>query len=189
MRCIILFILLSSFSGTPGMNHVNKNERRVESLNQPSNLLKGQKIPVEIMVTGTTSYCGGAKPPPELLKKLETPKPLQGKRLYLKKGQINTFNTMVYLEICTDSLGKISIRIPEGKYFVVDEYKKDPWFYTKLLNDYPETDKNCLKTWYEQSDFSFEVKTDTIRNLTWNIHKNCSWEAIPCVHIKVALPQ
>jgi hypothetical protein len=47
------------------------------------------QIAVNIKITQTSSYCGGAAPPRELIEQLNTPVPLAGKVIYLRKGKTN----------------------------------------------------------------------------------------------------
>src|SRR5687767_12559298 len=41
-------------------------------------------------VEHTYSYCGGARPSPEMLAEYQTPKPFGGKKFYVRKGKVNT---------------------------------------------------------------------------------------------------
>jgi len=193
MRLLILIFILVSFPGFSQDRVQPDNINESEILNAKN--VNEKMFQIEILVTQTTSYCGGVKPPDELLKEMETPKPLAEKKLYLKKGEKNTFNSKVELEICSDSLGKIRIQIPPGKYFIVNEFKKDTDFYKIVLKkyktgtkDYPAIDKLCLKKWYEQPDLFFEIMNEDLKNLTLNFNKECSWREIPCLQFKGQLP-
>jgi hypothetical protein len=144
-----------------------------------------EKFLVEICITQTSSYCGGVKPDPETITELKRPKPLANKILFIKKGEQNTFDSKILLEIISDSSGKVNIHLPPGKYFVVDELKKDTSFYNKLIKEYEKEstkcsaiNKDCLKNWYVQPDFIFEIKEEPNKFVV-NFHKGCSWNEVP----------
>lgn len=155
-----------------------------------------ENVLVEISITQTSSYCGGAKPPPELIAELKIPHPLAKKTLFIKKGELNTFDSKIFLEVVSDSLGKVKIHLPAGKYFIVDELKKDTSFYNNLIKKYAKEtsrcsaiNKDCLKKWYEQPDFTFEIKEGRNKFVV-NFHKGCSWKEVPynCCEYKGEYP-
>ncbi len=155
-----------------------------------------KEFPIEIIVTQTASYCGGVKPRAEFIKQLETPRPLEGKKIFVKQGDKNTFNAKVIIEAVSDSAGKIQFMLPSGKYFIVEEKKKDRGYYDTLLEKYltPTTefsaiDTSCLKAWYELPDLIFEIKSDESNNLKLNFHRKCSYNEIPCIQFRGHLPQ
>jgi hypothetical protein len=155
-----------------------------------------EKINIEIRITRTSAYCGGARPSPEVMTDLQTPKPFPRKKLYLKKGEKNTFTTKIFMELTSDSAGKVNCQLQPGKYFIVDEFKKDTGYYNRLKKrysaltpNYSPIDKLCLKNWYEQPDLVFELKEGEVKDLTINFHKNCTWNEIPCIEFKGPVPQ
>ncbi len=175
MRILTLIFCLSSFLVfSQGEVHPKKNKKAKPS-KEAKVIDKGGKFKIEILLTQTSLYCGGAKPPDELLKKLNTPKPLIEKTVYIKKGDNNTFDSEVYLKVSSDTSGKIRFQLPAGKYFIVDESKKDSSCYYTLLKEYgtatkntPAVDKKCLKNWYEQPNFVFEIKDSDVKDLIIN---------------------
>ena len=84
MRSLILVFLLSACLGfTPdGLQQTTVSNPIDSQLTQ---------ITIEILVTQTSSYCGGISPPPELISELQTPRPFAGKKIVIKKGDKNTF--------------------------------------------------------------------------------------------------
>ena len=63
------------------------------------------------IVTQTYSYCGGAAPPAELLEKLATPVPYQGKRFFIRGGKINKSNNLIINRFTTGKDGKFSLEL------------------------------------------------------------------------------
>ncbi len=189
MRSLILVFLLSACLGftRDGLQQTTVSN----TIDSPS-----MQFPIEILVTQTASYCGGISPPPELIRELKTPRPLAGKKIVIKKGDKNTVASEVLMEACSDSVGKISVQLPSGTYFIVDEFKKDTSYLNKLLRiysvptpNYSVIQQECLQSWYEQPDFIFEIGEGRASALTVNFQKLCSWNEIPCVEFKGPLPQ
>ncbi len=189
MRSLIVLFLFSSVSVFP-QGDVQKSEgKKIQTIKETSIAGNEKKFFVEINVTQTSSYCGGARPSPEMIEQLGTPTPLAEKKLYIKKGEKNTFDSNIFLEISSDTSGKIQLLLPSGKYFIVDESKKGKSSYNALLkrfakasNNYTEVNKNCLKNWFEQPDFVFEINEADSKGLRINFHKGCIWTETPCVH-------
>ena len=50
---------------------------------------------VKIQLTQTSSYCGGAQPPAELLKELDNPRPVADKVVYVRSGEKNNQHEIV----------------------------------------------------------------------------------------------
>jgi hypothetical protein len=119
---------------------------------------------VEINLTQTESYCGGAAPPDELIKHLNTPKPFIGKRAYV-------FND---LKACVDSFypthdTMFKTALKQGDYTVhlVPELLK--------TNGMLSEDERCLMEFKQRVVSMFEISGDT--SLTVNIYFGCN----PCL--------
>jgi hypothetical protein len=188
MRSLILIFL---FSACLGFSRDGLQQTSV------SNTIGSHSMPItiEILVTQTTSYCGGISPPPELIRELKTPRPLAGKKIVIKKGDKNTFDSAVLLAVSSDSIGHVRVQLPYGKYLIVDEFKKDTSYFNQLLriysiptSNYSAIQKECLQSWYEQPDLIFEIGGGTASALTVNFQKPCSWNEIPCLEFKGPLP-
>jgi hypothetical protein len=135
------------------------------SFNSNQSEKKVKKYSVSGVITGTSSYCGGARPTDEMLADIATPKPIPNKKIYIKKGEINLFKSKVLLTLITDTVGNFKAKLPPGKYLIVDEDKKDLTYYNRLLKEHKEETKSfdavdsiCLKEWFLKPDFIFEVK-------------------------------
>jgi len=151
------------------------------------------QYPVSGIITATSSYCGGARPSGEILSQLATLRPQSNKKIYLKKGEINSFDSKVFMELTTDTAGKFRAKLPAGKYLIVDEEKKDLSYYNKLLKEYKTAtqsfeavDTICLKEWYLKPDFTFEVKSDEVKNISVNYRKECF--NLPCTQFRGPYP-
>lgn len=145
-----------------------------------------KKYLVSGMVTQTVSYCGGAAPTQVELDELSKPRPLKGKLLFLKQGNVNDPDSKIITRIVTDEKGKFSLQLPEGNYCIVEEYK------TKELVIPPSTsiaiyDETCLRDTYKKCDYSFTIKGSNISNITLNYHESCPW-AKPCMDYSGPLP-
>lgn len=156
------------------------------SFNQAKPEKKSKKILISGTVTETNDYCGGARPSDEILTQLATPRPLVNKKIYIKKGEVNAFDSKVILVLTSDSKGNFHAKLRPGKYLVVDSTKKDPAYYNLLLKTYKNQTANylaidtvCLKEWFLKPAGVFEVTPVETKNISINFHKACS-EAIPC---------
>ncbi len=144
------------------------------------------RIKVSGTVTETRKYCGGARPTAEILAQLNTPKPSPNKKIYIKKGKINTLDNKVILALSTDAKGNFNAKLKPGTYLIVDSTKKDLNYYNQLLLAYKEKtesykaiDSLCLKEWYEKADYVFEVTKSGENKISLNYLINCE-EYVPC---------
>jgi hypothetical protein len=156
------------------------------SFNQAAPKKKAKKIPVSGTVTGTYSYCGGARPSDEMLAQLATPKPMPGKRIYIKKGEVNSFDSKVLLVLTSDAKGNFHTKLAPGKYLIVDSTKKDMTYYNMLLKNYKvqtehyeAIDTLCLKEWFMKPNAVFEVVDKEVKDVIVNFHKTCD-DVLPC---------
>lgn len=174
--CIPLFWLL----GCSNSNKVNKNQ------SEPDNSIK-------ITTTKTSSYCGGAKPPDELLDELREPKVYPKAKLFIRKGSKNEFQNPYFKKVETDSAGKVSISLPKGVYAVVFDNKSDVDVYNELIktvessSSYDTLDIKCLDRYFTKPDGIITV-TDSIQTVTINRHFPCEWQSVPCARYTGSLP-
>jgi len=152
---------------------------------------------IEGTITETHSYCGGARPPEDLIKELRTPKPITAQyKLYIRKDS-NDLQKPILYTVLTDTLGKFSIKLPIGKYVFVDANKKDKDTYSKTLAKYKTEnsqtsaiDIECYKQYIATPDFTVEVtKNSSKLAITHNYHRDCNWSGAPCVEYRGPLPQ
>ena len=155
---------------------------------------KAKTVPVSGTVTQTRDYCGGARPPDEILTQLGTPTPVSGKKIYIKAGEVNTFESKVILVLTTDEKGNFKAKLKPGKYLVVDSLKKDLTFYNMLLKtyktqteSYEPIDPVCLKEWFMKPAGTFEVTGKEAKNISVNFHITC--RDVPCAGFRGPYPQ
>jgi hypothetical protein len=156
---------------------------------------KDGKVKIEVSVTQTKSYCGGASPTAEVLKQLNTPKPLADKTFIVRKGQENDLNEPIIAQFTTNELGVSSFRLPPGNYIITDIERADTKKFTQLMETYSEPTENygkinvpCLSNWLKRPYIKFTVNEGEPLQLSFNIRQNCDWEAIPCVQFTGPLP-
>ena len=71
---------------------------------------------VKGVVNQTNSYCGGARPPDDLLEELAKPKPLTNYKLYIKKNTPSIIDAIIMDSVITDKNGRFNIRLKKGNY-------------------------------------------------------------------------
>lgn len=162
---------------------------KAKKSNTPTILIKGK-------ITYTESWCGGARPTEEMEREFATPKPYAYYHLYLRKDT-NNIKLPIYMHIVTDSLGYFSIKLPAGKYTVVDDRKKDEATYKSTLEKYKKEtsytgaiDKACYTNYVSEPDFIINVerKSTSIIQVEYNYHKGCNWSGAPCVEYRGPYP-
>lgn len=142
----------------------------------------------------TSSYCGGARPPDEMLLELQTPKPLHGKKIFIKKGKQNEADLELIDSAVTDINGHFFLLLPSGDYVAVGEEKKDKKYCNALLKKHAKAtqynsaiDVECLNNWFKTPDFTFTVKnSNQVVNHVY--HKGCQWNETPCTQYTGPLP-
>ncbi|MBC7862811.1 MAG: hypothetical protein IAF38_07540 [Bacteroidia bacterium] len=129
------------------------------------------------------------------MKELATPKAFPNKKFYLKKEEPGRVAAKILIETTSDSSGILKFNLAPGKYFIVDDLKKDSVAYFALLKKYKEgssyytpIDKECLKTWIETPELIIEVTKEGIKEFGINYYNDCTWNRIPCVHYLGTLP-
>lgn len=152
---------------------------------------------VEIYITSTSQYCGGAQPPPELLDRLSKPKPYENKVLYVRKDT-NDLKSKIMYTLTTGKNGRVSIKLPPGKYCFVDASKKDIQLYESLLTKHKEPthqagpiDPKCLMTFMSESDFQVVVPRTRKKkriNVEYNYFHSCNWAGVPCAEFRGQYP-
>jgi hypothetical protein len=151
------------------------------------------QVTVHLKITQTSSYCGGAAPPRELIEQLNTPSALAGKVIYLRKGKTNNLCKKPVM-LKSDENGEITTSLDPGFYAVVDDTKNDNVYYNDLRKrfsepvlNYGELDINCLDSWLETPQQVIEVVSKKTQ-FQINFHQPCSWNAIPCVQYNGPMP-
>lgn len=130
----------------------------------------------------TASYCGDGTPSAETLKQLQTPKPLAGKKCFVRKGKTNNAKEPVLASFISDSLGNFMIHLAPGEYCIVDARKYDKNFVADIAKDNKKSaDLDCLKTWLNTPDAVFTVGADGENRIEVTYNIPCGTDASPCV--------
>ncbi len=152
----------------------------------------GLEFKVSGRITQTHSYCGGARPPEDLLKKLNTPAPYSGKKLFVRSGTSNSTEKSIIREFTADSSGYFSIQLPAGTYCVVveDQVKAlDIQSFKNKTTKNLKLDESCLQQWWDKCLMTFDVTNANKSDLNINFHFPCFTGGIPCMTYTGPLPQ
>lgn len=152
------------------------------------------RVVFNLSLTGTSTWCGGAEPPPWLLSELATPKALPSKKVYIRPGFTNDLSVPVSAEGVTDEQGVVSFSLKPGDYCLVFDNKKDSTLYKNTLNtlrsgtpDYSPVDPECLSRWLHTPELAFTLVSDTV-DTVHNVFQYCPWSTIPCTQYTGPLP-
>lgn len=154
----------------------------------PSDTAK--KYQVAGVLTQTSSYCGGAAPPEQVLKKLATPSPFPAKKFYVRSGKVNSTKAKTVAHFVTDENGMFSLQLPPGTYSIIVEEQLEPLDIKKLETPQFKADEKCLQQWWIKPFYLLVVKDHDITTLSFNIHHTCFTEHdMPCLqYIGPAIP-
>ena len=151
---------------------------------------------VKGIVNQTNSYCGGARPPDDLLEELAKPKPLTNYKLYIKKNTPSIIDAIIMDSVVTDKNGRFNIRLKKGNYVFIDSNYKDRNQFNQLVKfilddqeNYSQLDSNCLLNRFNLPLMTFKINQRTHILKPIIIHRNCDYNKIPCVNYKGPLPQ
>ncbi len=178
---LILFIGFSLVYGQYNSSNDLENDIFKNSLQHDSAQVCNTYI-ISGKVTQTTSYCGGAAPPQELLDRLATPIAYPDKKLYIRKGRTNNIKSNILKTIITDSAGEFSIRLAAGTYVIIQEEQLQEIKAADYKKEYLQVDEKCLQEWWTKPYYLLEVKKENITNLHFNIQHDCFMETdVPCI--------
>lgn len=133
----------------------------------------GQKKTVNIDVSYTSSYCGGARPNDEMLAEMLKPKPYVDKKMIVVSGKGKAY------KVKTDAKGGFKIKLPQGTYKVMESWR----YYQQSPNAgvLQHFDKACLKLEWEKETMQISVTKDQVIVTPKNeIIFYCDW-AYPCL--------
>ncbi len=118
---------------------------------------------VNLSLTQTEAYCGGAMPPPELIKDLATPKPYSGPKVYVFGDDL------VCIDSTTADETNIEALLPSGHYTIrlVPQLED--------LEAIQGEEQRCLSAYKQRILSMFDVAGDT--TLVANLHFGCN----PCL--------
>lgn len=151
-------------------------------------------VPIQIALTSSKAYCGGAKPTPEILEKHQQKTSYPFAKIILHEGDKNLWQSAGLIMLQADSLGIINFQLKEGTYSVVFEDKKDTIAFEKLksgiLNSphFTGFTEDCLISYFDQPDAILEVNKTSKRNFEMNKVIPCYWNGYPCARYTGKLP-
>lgn len=114
----------------------------------PFSLLAQTKVNVQILQK--YNYCGGAKPPAEILAQYDKPRPFANKKLVVVSANGKT------CKATTNANGYLKIKLKAGSYKVYEA-----WRYNKQTPDGTDAknfDAECLKLAWEKVDMTIDAK-------------------------------
>lgn len=136
----------------------------------PFSLLSQTKVNVQILQT--QHYCGGIKPPKEILDQYAIPKPYANKKFVLVSANGKT------CKVKTDANGYLKVKLKAGSYKGYEE-----WRYTKSVpegNDLTKYDPQCLQENWKKVDLTIEAQKKT-QNVVVTIDEAYCPHTIPCL--------
>jgi hypothetical protein len=132
----------------------------------------------------TREYCGGPPPSDELELKLRTPAPYPGKILFVKSGLRNNGKAKKLAVICADSLGQFNVRLPAGRYCILQESQLRALNLKRYKGHsvIRVTNEDCLKKWWHTCFVTFEIPNRDVRDFRIDFHVRCHLaEQNPCL--------
>jgi hypothetical protein len=145
---------------------------------------KKKKFMVSGSITQTSSYCGGAAPPQDMLDRLAMPQSFPNCTFYIRKSKSNSF-LIPTQKVTTDSNGNLKINLAPGNYCLILENKlKYP--NTDALAGQFNIDQKCLKAEWNKCEYSIVVVNKNI-SFTYNVHRRCAWDQ-PCMQYFGPMP-
>jgi hypothetical protein len=142
--------------------------KQVETVQAVTEQVK-TSVAVNFTFLQTAQYCGGAAPPEELIKRLETPSPLHKQRLYFKLvGQ----EEAQWFKHQFDHHKK-TIQLESGSYEV---YLTSPGTVDDYVSKLGLSDKKCAVKWYSRKLAEFTVDAKST-DKTIILHFDCN----PCL--------
>jgi hypothetical protein len=157
---------------------------------------KSSSVVVNLTITQTQNWCGGARPSDEMEREFKTPKLYSNCTIYIRKDS-NVLTKPILHTLSTNEYGKTSVRLTPGKYTIVNIEKKDDSVYKATINKYQNAtettgpiDVNCYNNFMAEPDFTIVVPMRSNRTITktHNYHKHCNWSGAPCVEFRGHYP-
>lgn len=132
------------------------------------------QIKVKAQINFEQSYCGGIRPPAEILENITKPKPYANKTIVIisNKGNVDSLKT--------NETGFFSVKLKKGSYKVFESWR----FYKKGSEGLPESnfEKDCLKIEWQKEILEIIITKKGIKITNKNkIINHCTWD-LPCMH-------
>ena len=154
-------------------------------MSKPAKKKNKKKFLVTGSIMQTASYCGGAQPTQEMIKKLRTPSGIPFGKLFVKKTLVNEEGARIIDTIRADANGNFSITLPAGNYCLVEEWKSKP-FKLPLNSKMQTVDAACYRKLYNTCDYQLNI-TEDMPDLKFNFHRPCYFN-LPCISYKGPMP-
>jgi hypothetical protein len=152
---------------------------------------------IELFITSTSQYCGGAQPSQDMLDMLAKPEPMENKVLFVRKNT-NDLRSKILYTITTNVHGRASLKLPPGKYSFVDASKRDIPLYDSLIAEHKEAknqagpiDPKCLLEHMTKSDFEViipKTRKKRVMKVGYNYFHSCNWAGVPCAEFRGQYP-
>lgn len=180
---LFVFVILSGVEG-----FAQKKSTKKKSKTKPETTQE-KKVTVSGNVTQTYPYCGGARPPKEILEQLAQPKPFIGKKFHVITGEKNTEGRKIILSFTSDSSGNFSFKLPAGNYSIIlDEQVAAPDS-KKFTSQFVKMDETCYKDWWAKPYYLLEVGSANIKGLNFSFNHKCFIQSdIPCLQYDGPMP-
>jgi hypothetical protein len=136
----------------------------------PFGLLSQTKVNIQILQI--QHYCGGAKPPKEILDQYAKPKPYADKKFVLVSANGKTCTAS------TDKNGYLKIKLKAGSY-----KGYEAWRYNKKTPDGTDAknfDAECLKKTWEKVDITIDAQKKA-QSVVIDIDEAYCPHTIPCI--------
>jgi hypothetical protein len=125
----------------------------------------------------TSSYCGGAAPPYELLAELATPRPQASRLVVVRTGDANRYGAPALDQQRTDENGCFAFRLEPGTYCLVEETKRQ--WEGRADEAAAGADPECVRSWLATCDGTFVVAEEPVRDAVVQVGRGCSEN--PCL--------
>lgn len=136
-------------------------------------------------VTDHSDYCGGVEPSDQMIRELGRHKPCPHNKLYIKRGTVNSYQSLIFRTIKPLSDGSYCVQLPPGVYCIILETQIDPLdmdVYKKNKKYIKYSSEECLKKWWKTCYQTLVVKDKDISNLNFHFHHKCFVdETNPCI--------
>lgn len=155
-----------------------------------------EKLPgTNIKVFQTSTYCGGARPSPEILAELQAVRPFSDQMIYVKAGTRNDLTKPILDSAITNTNGEVRFNLSPGTYSIIRKERIDRGYYNFLTDkygvetkNYSKVDSACLDAWIADVDFVIQVIDQSTNSFEFIIHHPCWWNSIPCVEYTGPIP-
>ena len=135
-------------------------------------LLASSQVKVNIKVLQKQTYCGGARPTPEITAQYEKPIPYANKKLIIVSANGKIDSTI------TTAKGYLKVRLKAGTYKLFE-----PWRYYKRTpdgSDIKNFDKECLQKQWEKADMIIDAQKKR-QQITMDIDATYCPHTLPCI--------